>query len=475
MKTIWIFVLVAIGFASCQKKATNNNSLNGVWESIGSGWVLHIEDSTQYTFYDITSISCLPSRQADLSEIQSSLSFTNDTLSLLKGVMTYQFTRAEELPELCTEIPSEVERINPLFNFDVFAQTVKEHYAFMKLNNINWQTLAQQQRAKLSEESSAAELYTVLEETLELLKDNHAYLEAADEVYEALEQLTAKEETKSDEDLPEYGDFQVANAVAKNHFKEDLTKDSWLMKWGTLQDSIGYIIVKAMWLYADLEIPEEEIEAKGFVDAYVDTFHSMDEGDYIEKEVVGVSRILDSVMNDLKNTKQIVIDQRFNGGGQDAVSFEILRRFNTERRQVVKTRLKVGDGYSPMQTLYLEAHPNAYTNPVYVLTSQQTGSAAEAFSICSMAIPNVKRIGAHTQGALSTALEKALPNGWVFSISNEIYMDTQANSYENIGVPVDYELQYPNDRQTFFRSVIDDLEGDKQGVLKAMEALQKQE
>ena len=475
MKTIWIFVLVAIGFASCQKKATNNNSLNGVWESIGSGWVLHIEDSTHYTFYDITSISCLPSRQADLSEIQSSLSLTNDTLSLLKGVMTYQFTRAEELPELCTEIPSEVERINPLFNFDVFAQTVKEHYAFMKLNNINWQALAQQQRAKLSEESSAAELYTVLEETLELLKDNHAYLEATDEVYEALEQLTSKEETKSDEDLPEYGDFQVANAVAKNHFKEDLTKDSWLMKWGTLQDSIGYIIVKAMWLYADLEIPEEEIEAKGFVDAYVDTFHSMDEGDYIEKEVVGVSRILDSVMNDLKNTKQIVIDQRFNGGGQDAVSFEILRRFNTERRQVVKTRLKVGDGYSPMQTLYLEAHPNAYTNPVYVLTSQQTGSAAEAFSICSMAIPNVKRIGAHTQGALSTALEKALPNGWVFSISNEIYMDTQANSYEKIGVPVDYELQYPSDRQTFFRSVMDDLEGDKQGILKAMEALQEQE
>lgn len=475
MKTTWIFVLVAIGFASCQKKTTNNNSLNGVWESIGSGWVLHIEDSTQYTFYDITSISCLPSRQADLSEIQSSLSLTNDTLSLLKGVMTYQFTRAEELPELCTEIPSEVERINPLFNFDVFAQTVKEHYAFMKLNNINWQTLAQQQRAKLSEESSATELYTVLEETLELLKDNHAYLEATDEVYEALEQLTTKEETESDEDLPEYGDFQVANAVAKHHFEEDLTKDSWLMKWGTLQDSIGYIIVKAMWLYADLEIPEEEIEAKGFVDAYVDTFHSMDEGDYIEKEVVGVSRILDSVMNDLKNTKQIVIDQRFNGGGQDAVSFEILRRFNTERRQVVKTRLKVGNGYSPMQTLYLEAHPNAYTNPVYVLTSQQTGSAAEAFSICSMAIPNVKRIGAHTQGALSTALEKALPNGWVFSISNEIYMDTQANSYENIGVPVDYELQYPSDRQTFFRSVMNDLEGDKQGILKAMEALQEQE
>jgi carboxyl-terminal processing protease len=52
----------------------------------------------------------------------------------------------------------------------------------------------------------------------------------------------------------------------------------------------------------------------------------------------------------------------------------------------------------------------------------------------------VKRIGSATSGAISTALEKKLPNGWSYAISNEIYMDNKGKCYENIGILVDYEL-----------------------------------
>ena len=90
-----------------------------------------------------------------------------------------------------------------------------------------------------------------------------------------------------------------------------------------------------------------------------------------------------------------------------------------------------------------------------------------------MAMDQVKRIGSSTTGALSTTLDKTLPNGWVFSISNEVYMDNQGNQYENIGVPVDYELNYSRDRQTFFRTVLDDLEVDKQNILKAVHQLNR--
>lgn len=69
------------------------------------------------------------------------------------------------------------------------------------------------------------------------------------------------------------------------------------------------------------------------------------------------------------------------------------------------------------------------------------------------------------------ALEKELPNGWAFSISNEIYMDNQGNNYENKGIPVDYELGYSQDRQTFVSRVADDLAGDKQQILGAIEKL----
>jgi len=473
MKYTAIISLLLLLLLSCQKKEPKIKTINGVWESVGSGWVLQIEDSTSYSLFDITSISCLTSRQASLTELIESLSLRKDTLYLNNGVMTYAFTRSGDLPKSCTDLPSEEEKKDPMYNFEVFAETVNKHYAFLELNGINWETLYEQQKGKLSKNPSSTTLYLVLEETLELLNDNHAFLEATDEVYEAVEQLTPEpQESATQESLQEYGDFVVANLVAEHHLKEDMTsKDSWLVKWGMMEDTIGYVQVKAMWLYADLDIPEKLIEENGYVDAYVETFHTMYEGEYVKKEVAGISKIMDSIMNDLSHAASIVIDVRFNGGGQDAVNFEILKRLNSKKRQIVTAKLKHEDGFSPLQRIYLESSSTPYIKPVFILTSSQSGSAAESFAIGSMSLPHVKRIGSSTQGALSTALEKKLPNGWTFAISNEIYMDNQGNSYENIGVPVDYSLDYPDDRQTFFRYVAHDLEYDKQTILKAMSEL----
>jgi len=62
------------------------------------------------------------------------------------------------------------------------------------------------------------------------------------------------------------------------------------------------------------------------------------------------------------------------------------------------------------------------------------------------------------------------PNGWVFSISNEVCMDN-LGKIENVGVPVDYELHYPWDKQLFFRGAVDDLAGDRERILAAIERL----
>lgn len=468
MKPLLLFVTALSFIASC----TSKESVNGTWESIGCGWILQIKDSTEYTFYDETSLSCLPSQQGDLSDLKTSLSLKNDTLSLLKGVITYRFIRAQQLPKLCCKDIPENKKGDPVYNFEVFAETVKEHYVFMDLNHINWPELLAQQKSKLSNSSSNADLYLTIEETLGKLNDNHAYIEASDAVAESIEKLSAEKEASSgDISLPEYGDFQVADKVVENHLVENMTKDSWLINWGKLTNDIGYIQVKAMWLYADLNIPKDLIDELGFVDAYVEIFNKMYEGEYIEKEVQAVSKIMDNVMSDLSDMKSIVIDVRFNGGGQDAVSFEILRRFIPQKLQVATEKLRAGNGFSPTLSLYIQGTDKAYTKPVYVLTSQQSSSAAESFAIATLSMKNVKRIGSATDGAISTALEKTLPNGWAFSISNEVFMDNQGKSYENTGIPVDFELNYPDDRQTFFRSVVDNLPGDKNNILKAIDAL----
>lgn len=464
-------LLVSCGDQGKKDQAENTKlSVNGIWESIGSGWVLQITDSTAYSFFDITSISCLPQRKGEFEEIVASLTLQNDTLSLKQGPIRYQCLRTDQLPKLCQSTLSAEEARDPLYNFDVFGETVKEHYAFLELNGINWDSLYKSQRGKLTANSTNAELYLVIEETFEKLNDNHAFLEATDDVYEELDKLEP-EEVETGESLPEYGDFQVAKMVADHHLQEEMTEGSWIIQWGKMTDEIGFIQVKAMWLFADFEMPKKLTDSLGYVDAFVQTRAQMYEGDYIQKEIEGVNKLLDRVMNDLADTKSMVLDIRFNGGGQDAVSFEILSRFNSETIQVASQQFRYGNQHTTELPILLKGTEQAYAKPVYVLTSPQSGSAAESFSLATMSMSTVKRIGSATEGALSTTLDKTLPNGWEFCVSNEIYRDTKGIYYENVGIPVDYQLNYSRDRQEFFRSVVDDLEKDKEDILLAVKQL----
>lgn len=321
--------------------------------------------------------------------------------------------------------------------------------------------------------STDVELYQVIEETLEKLNDNHGFIEASNAVYEALEKQTEQKEETATEESPEIGDFYVARKVVEHHLQEELTEDSQLIQWGKLADEIGFIQIKAMWLLADLDVPIQLIEEVGYVNGFVQTFHQLYEGDFIEKEVDGVSKIMDKVIKDLPEMEAIVIDVRFNGGGQDAVSFEILRRFiHEEKLQIATQKLRYGNKFTPTLPLFLKGKDNAYSKPVYVLTSRETGSAAEAFANGYTINGKCEKTWSCNIGGDVNSIRKTIPNGWSFAISNEIYRDNHGKCYENIGIPVDYDLNYSNDRQTFFRSVINDLEADKRNVLSAISNIQ---
>lgn len=470
MRALFVLSILVVLLGSCQF-SEKRTSLNGTWQSIGSGWLLEIKDSTSYTFYDYTEISCLQTRQGELNELLPELQLQNDTLLLKDGVMNYAFIAINDHPKPC-KLEIDFDRSQgALYNFDIFAQTVQEHYAFMDLNNINWPDLLKKQREKVLYDPTDITLYITIEETLELLNDNHRYLEADAALYEALDQIEEASDDSNETSLPELGDFQIASLVTNAFLAEDLTQDSSLISWGRLNDSLGFIQIKAMWLYADLQIPKSLIDDLGYVDAYVSSFQKMYDADYIDKEVEAVAQIMNRVMQDLDQMAAIIIDIRFNGGGQDAVTFEILSRFTDNKIQVATQKVKVKDGFSPTQSLFISGRDRAYTNPVYVLTSPQTGSAAESFALATMAMENVKRIGAPTAGAMSTSLEKKLPNGWTFALSNEVFMDNGGNNYENVGVPVDYKIDYPRDRQEFFRNVANNLEADKTAILHAVNLL----
>lgn len=469
MRKQYLFVIIAF-IAGCSP-SKQDGVFNGVWKSLGYGKILVIKDNT-YSFYDITNISCLPARNSTLDELEKSIELRNDTLLLRQGTLNYGFTRLNSLPEACNKELSDKAKSDIQFNFEVFAKTIEENFAYFELNKTNWDSLYLVQKRKLDSNSTDTDLYIVLDEILRLIKDNHGQVEPTEDVYEKSMLINPNKE--SSEKLKEYGDFEIAQIVSDKFLEKDLTTDSKLVQWGMMDENIGYIQIKAMWLFADLNLVDSLIAKDGWVATYATEMTRLNESEYIDSEVEGISRVMDKVMNDLSQTEYIVLDVRFNGGGQDAVSLEILKRFNEKKTKIATQKAKLGAGFTPEQSIYLEPHDNAYTEPVFVLTSKQSASATDLLALATLSLNHVKRIGSRTNGAISTALEKRLPNGWYFSISNEMYFDNNGVCYENTGVPVNYEMNYPEDRQTFFRWVADNVTLDKQNILRIINEFEKE-
>lgn len=465
IRTLTILLLFCY---SCNQPPTPANTIEGTWESIGYGRIITFTTDS-FQLYDITKISCLPIKVGNISDYQDHYTLTGDTLTLQSGYSKYQYKRTNKLPELCQQPLSKAQQEDPVFNFEVLAATIKEQYAYFELNGLDWDTIYSTARREISPSTTPPELYLMMEKLLENINDNHGGIYPPDEVEALAEAIAIDEnEQESQEELPFYGDFQVAAMVSDHHIQKNMTEDSWLVNWGSMEDSIGYIQVKAMWLFADLGLSKDSIAENGLVDTYNDALSQLSEADQITAEVAGMAKVMDRVMKDLMNMSSIIIDVRFNGGGQDLVGLEILKRFNPEQRQVASKQAFTIAGHTKAYPIFLEASPTPFTKPVYLLTSQQSASATDFMALCSEELPQFRRIGSHTGGAISDALPKQLPNGWFFSLSNEVYLDNQGKCYENIGIPVDYELGYPADRQTFFHSVVTDMGNDKRQVLRAI-------
>ena len=78
---------------------------------------------------------------------------------------------------------------------------------------------------------------------------------------------------------------------------------------------------------------------------------------------------------------------------------------------------------------------------VVVLTSGATLSAGEIFVMSMRAFPHVTVVGEATAGAHSDVLEKSLPNGWRFGLSNEVCFAHDGQVYEEVGIPPDVEVE----------------------------------
>ena len=420
---------------ACERAETASSELDGHWWSKDYGLLLEIAGGDVQSI-EQTPVSCLPTNSSSLERLRARLAPPPD---LENGVIavghkatlsTKNFSLLSDggFEQLCPGgLTGNV--ADPVLNFEVLWQTFDQHYAFFAERHVDWDAVYAETRPKVTEDMSSEDLARTMGDMLNRLKDAHVSLYADGDgrvwVQTRLE-ARLREECRQKRgggcDLYDYYDDQLETfqeiletVYFKGGFKTGLDGQA---RWGKIDDRTGYFKLDAM--------------------------AGLSSGGYsASADLEAIETILDDMLDDIGGLPTMILDVRVNGGGHDTVSVAIANRFADQRRVFgTKRAFTGGDDALPTDMVIEPKGDRRFDGEVAVLISGETASAAEIFAMAMRALPQVTLIGATTQGILSDELYRTLPNGWSFSLSNEIYLAHDDALFEAVGVPPEVEAPF---------------------------------
>ncbi len=303
----------------------------------------------------------------------------------------------------------------PVENFESLWSEFDSRYANFELKQINWNKVYEKYRPQVNKNTTNEELYEVCCAMLQELKDGHVRilpgfkddkLECgpsyacniqlefnSEEKYVAFQYVIDKELKKNGFSAP------VKNNVAKN------TNTNFQYRFS---DVYGYLRL-------------DEMTRKNTSGKY--------------------QRAIDEAIEALHQKQGLIIDLRFNGGGWDSSAYKLASRFVAEKSSLghyERTRIKGKNEFAPMKHREIKSGgKKQFTNPIVILTSCYTASAAEVFILLLKGLPNVTIIGNNTEGMFSDIYRFKLPNRWNVTLSNQQFFSMNKENFEGKGFSPD--------------------------------------
>ena len=282
--------------------------------------------------------------------------------------------------------------------FDAMWKDYNETYALFEIRNVDWDKQYASCRNQVNNNMTDKEFLEVLKKLLYPLKDAHVYVK------------TPIGSINSGEDNVVPDAFSL-NDVCSHYIEAPKKCGNKIITYGTLKtdSTIGYIHIAA--------------------------FSSGQTG--INQNQNWASDI-DLALEELKDTRTIILDVRGNRGGLTGNVSRISGRFCKENKAYAISRTKNGPGKEDFDEgveLEIKANGNwQYTKPVILLTNAQTMSAGEEFTMAMCSQPHVTQVGNHTCGVFSLSLERCLANGWRYSVSVQKVTDPSGKVPEGKGI-----------------------------------------
>lgn len=430
---LFTFSLISCGSHSNNTSITLPSKLYGIWEHIGYGEVINV-DKNGGTEYQFTRATCLKTETINNNELnnlfaQAKLSTDQSSLEVRAAdspTFMSRYQRRKNLPNSCTG-KGLITTATPSNTFEHLWHTFNDYYAFFDKRHIDWTARYAEFQPLVNDTMQDEQLFELLSNLLSPLDDDHIEFEAGDEWYYSPAQIYGVEQAilnvfQQQQKFSELDDFSDAlEEQYASHLNAYLDPKSIrsvegsspkVAQWGTIKQTIGYFHIENM-----------------------ENFSALDNGSNTLANLRVIHDFMPRLIRDLQHTKAMIIDVRFNTGGEDSISLAIASYFADRRRQVLSKKARYWAGETKPVNAIVNPAQIRYLKPIIVLGSKDTLSAAEIFLMVMNAFPHVTLMGENSSGALSDLLNKKLPNGWSVSLSNEVYMDATGNEHEVTGIP----------------------------------------
>ena len=285
-------------------------------------------------------------------------------------------------------ITEDVPENNPQGNFEALWQTINTRYCFLDYKHeeygLDWNDVYQRYRNRITDDMSNKQLFQVLAEMLEELRDGHV-------------NLVANHETSQYRAWYDNYPSNFIDTIQRIYLGKDYKSVAGI-KYQILEDNIGYI--------------------------YYGDFSS----------AIGESN-LDEILNELSICDGLILDIRNNGGGLLTLSDRIASRFTNEKVLTGYISYKKGPGHNDFSTpepIYVEPATNRvrWQKPVAVLTNRRSFSSANDFVGKMKEMPQAIIIGDKTGGGSGLPFSSELPNGWSVRFSAAPMYDPDMNHLE---------------------------------------------
>ena len=285
--------------------------------------------------------------------------------------------------------PAEAERI-----FDEVWSTFDKEYAnFASLPKLDWKKLGDLQRKQLARVQTSFDLAAVLADSLVALQDLHVWVSCDGTGLPGWSP-----------DRPLNGNWKASEKLigTLTDTKHDLT-------WGRTSDGIGYLNV-----------------------------HSLGDPE--------LTAAFDAALESLADTFGLVVDLRFNGGGDEVLARTLAGRFLDEERVYSTNQYRSGPAHEDLGEVLQRAcaprGPWRYESPVVALLGQKTMSSAESFALMLAQCPQVTTMGDRTAGSSGNPRRLEPGAGITVNLPRWRDMDPAGKPIEHVGVKPDVALSF---------------------------------